>query len=142
MEFDRPKKIGMHFDIAPLIDIVFMLLLFFMLTSNFVTDSGIELNLPKSTTAELKKKSKPIVIYINQDEQIFLEKEQFNLPELQKLLTGKLKNRQLKKVVLKADKTVPMGLVVNVMDVARQAEGEDLVISTEKVESVSSDGKE
>ncbi|AZO95972.1 biopolymer transporter ExbD [Halocella sp. SP3-1] len=136
MEFDRPKGVEMHLDIAPLIDIVFMLLLFFMLTSSFVTDNGIELNLPQAETGKIQEESEPVVIYIDQDQRIFLDKETFELEQLEKSLAEKLKNSQLKKVVLKSDEAVPMGFVVKVMDIARQAKGENLIISTRKVEGV------
>lgn len=136
MEFDRPKGVEMHLDIAPLIDIVFMLLLFFMLTSSFVTDNGIELNLPQAETGKIQEESEPVVIYIDQDQRIFLDKETFELEQLEKSLAKKLKNSQLKKVVLKSDEAVPMGFVVKVMDIARQAKGENLIISTKKVEGV------
>lgn len=136
MEFDRPKGVEMHLDIAPLIDIVFMLLLFFMLTSSFVTDNGIELNLPQAETGKIQEESEPVVIYIDQDQRIFLHNETFELEQLEKSLAEKLKNSQLKKVVLKSDEAVPMGFVVKVMDIARQAKGENLIISTKKVEGV------
>ncbi|QTL98863.1 hypothetical protein GM661_13265 [Iocasia frigidifontis] len=136
MEFDRPKGVEMHLDIAPLIDIVFMLLLFFMLTSSFVTDNGIELNLPQAETGKIQEESEPVVIYIDQDQRIFLDNETFELEQLEKSLAEKLKNSQLKKVVLKSDEAVPMGFVVKVMDIARQAKGENLIISTKKVEGV------
>lgn len=136
MEFDRPKGVEMHFDIAPLIDIVFMLLLFFMLTSSFVTDSGIELNLPQAETGEIHEESEPLIIYIDQEQRIFLGQERLELEQLQEILAGELEGRQMKKVVLKSDEAVSMGFVVKVMDIARQAKGEDLIISTKKVEGV------
>ncbi|WP_018247965.1 ExbD/TolR family protein [Orenia marismortui] len=141
MDFKRPKGVEMSLDISPLIDVVFMLLLFFMLTSNFVTDSGIELKLPEATTGENQELNEPLVIYVDQQQQIFLDQQELKIEQLHNLLTQKLVDKQSKKVVLKADKSVPMGFVVKIMDIARQSNGEDLVISTEQVAGVSDGGK-
>jgi len=51
MEFEREKKIRMHLEIAPLVDIVLLLLVFFMLTSNFIMQPGIKITLPRAKTA-------------------------------------------------------------------------------------------
>ncbi|MTI59357.1 MAG: biopolymer transporter ExbD [Firmicutes bacterium] len=136
MDFERPKGVEMTLDIAPLIDIVFMLLIFFMLTSNFITDTGIELNLPEAATGENQKTNEPVLIYVDQNQHLFLDQQVIQIEQLHNLLSKKLENSQLKKVVLKSDRSVPMGFIVQVMDIVRQANGEDLVISTKQVEGV------
>jgi biopolymer transport protein ExbD len=132
MEFERPQRIKMHLDISPLIDIVFQLLLFFMLTSNFMTDRGFKLNLPQAATGAAQREKQPVVLLIDQQKRIYLDHKEVQLKELTQTLTAKLQSRQNKTVVLKADETVPMGLAVRVMDLARQAKGEDLVVSTKQ----------
>jgi biopolymer transport protein ExbD len=132
MEFERPQRIKMHLDISPLIDIVFQLLLFFMLTSNFMTDRGFKLNLPQAATGAAQREKQPVVLLIDQQKRIYLDHKEVQLKELTQTLTAELQSRQNKTVVLKADETVPMGLAVRVMDLARQAKGEDLVVSTKQ----------
>lgn len=132
MEFERPKRIQMGLDISPLIDVVFQLLLFFMLSSNFVSESGFKLNLPRAETAMAQEEKTPVVVFIDDKERIFVDQEEIGLDQLARVLDSEFQSRQSKTVVLKADETVPMGVVVRVMDLARQAKGENLVVSTQK----------
>jgi biopolymer transport protein ExbD len=132
MEFERPQRIKMHLDISPLIDVVFQLLLFFMLTSSFITERGIKLNLPQAATGAPQREKLPVVLMIDKQKRIYLDRKEVKLKELSQALTTELESRQTKTVVLKADEAVPMGLAVRVMDLARQAKGEDLVVSTKQ----------
>jgi biopolymer transport protein ExbD len=134
MEFERPQRIKMHLDISPLIDVVFQLLLFFMLTSSFVTERGIKLNLPQAATGAPQREKLPVVLVIDKQKRIYLDRKEVKLQELTQALTTELQSRQTKTVVLKTDDTVPVGLAVKVMDLARQAKGEDLVVSTKQME--------
>jgi biopolymer transport protein ExbD len=132
MEFERPQRIKMHLDISPLIDVVFQLLLFFMLTSSFITERGIKLNLPQAATGAPQREKLSVVLMIDKQKRIYLDRKEVKLKELSQALTTELESRQTKTVVLKADEAVPMGLAVRVMDLARQAKGEDLVVSTKQ----------
>jgi biopolymer transport protein ExbD len=132
MEFERPQRIKMHLDISPLIDVVFQLLLFFMLTSSFITERGIKLNLPQAATGAPQREKLPVVLMIDKQKRIYLDRKEVKLKELSQALTTELESRQTKTVVLKADEAIPMGLAVRVMDLARQAKGEDLVVSTKQ----------
>jgi biopolymer transport protein ExbD len=132
MEFERPRRVKMQLDISPLIDVVFQLLLFFMLTSSFVTDRGIKLNLPQAATGTTQREKAPVVLLIDRQKRIYLDHKEVTLKQLTQALTVELQQRRIKTVILKADEAVPMGLAVRVMDLARQAKGEDLVVSTKQ----------
>jgi biopolymer transport protein ExbD len=134
MEFERPQRMKMHLDISPLIDIVFQLLLFFMLTSNFMTQQGLKLNLPQAATGAPQREKLPVLILIDRQKRVFIDRKEVKLQELRLALTAELQSRRNKTVVLKTDEAVPMGLAVRVMDLARQAKGEDLVVSTKQLE--------
>ncbi|MCK4859023.1 MAG: biopolymer transporter ExbD [Candidatus Omnitrophica bacterium] len=135
MEFEKRKAIDLHLDIAPLIDIVFLLLIFFMLTANFVLQSGIKITLPSAVAAEPQKEKKQVVIFISKDNKIFLDSEQISIAGLKDALKEKIEINQNKGVVLKADEKINLGLAVRVMDIAKQAKAEGLVISTKTVNS-------
>lgn len=130
MEFERTKQIKMHFDIAPLIDIVFLLLIFFMLTANFIMQPGIKITLPIAKTAKPQEEQK-VIVFISEDNKIFLNDKKINIEELKQALEEKLEASQKKTVILKADEKINLGLAVKVMDIARQASAEGLVISTQ-----------
>jgi len=129
MEFEGRKRIRMYLDIAPLIDIVFLLLIFFMLTANFIMQPGIKITLPHAVTAK-PQKEKDIIVFIGRDNKIFLDQREVGINELKDTLEKKLKASQKKTVILKADEKINLGLAVKVMDIAKQANAEGLVIST------------
>ena len=120
----------MHLDIAPLIDIVFLLLIFFMLSANFITQPGIKVTLPVAKTAKLQEEEN-IIVFISRENGIYLNARQINIDELKDALEKKLEYSQKKTVILKADKKINLGLAVRVMDIAKEANAEGLVISTE-----------
>ncbi len=127
----RRKKISVNPNITPLIDIVFLLLLFFILTYHVVKSPGIKLTLPVSTTA----KSQPdeyIVITISQENQVFLNENQIELTNLLESLQREIEISEEKVVIIKADEKIDLGLAVQVMDIAKQANAKDLVISTQE----------
>lgn len=102
-------------DIAPLIDCVFLLLIFFMLTSNFVVVPGINVKLPKAVTSEVVN-SKTLTIVISSEDLIYVEGKPFNLNELEEYL-GRLKNTS---VFIKSDKDATIGTVVGVWDICKK----------------------
>ena len=139
MEFERAKKMNTHLDIAPLIDIVFLLLIFFMLTANFITRPGIKITLPQAVTAK-PQEEEDVIVFITQENEIFLNNKRINIDKLKNALEGKLKTNQKKTVILKADEKIDLGLAVKVMDIAKQAGSKGLVISTQ-VNSVRNRGR-
>ena len=130
MEFERGKRIRIHLDIAPLIDIVLLLLIFFMLTSNFIMQPGIKITLPKAKTAKPQEEEN-IIVFITKDNRIYLNDREIDIDELKEALEEKLKTAERKIVILKADEKINLGLVVKVMDIAKDAKAENLVISTQ-----------
>ena len=128
LEFETSKKVKPHISIAPLVDCVFQLLIFFMLSPYFVTQPGIKITLPTAITA--KPQQDKIIIFINENNEIYLGDKRIDICYLKETLENKLKESRDKSVTLKADEKIDLGLAVRVMDVARQAEAEGLIIST------------
>ena len=128
MEFEREREIRMHLEIAPLVDIVLLLLIFFMLTSNFIMQPGIKITLPRAKTA--RPQEEDIVVFITKDNRIYFNDREINIGELKDALEGKLEKSKKKNVILKADEKINLGLAVKVMDIAKEAKAENLVIST------------
>ncbi|MDD5005977.1 MAG: biopolymer transporter ExbD [Candidatus Omnitrophica bacterium] len=105
------------FDIAPLIDIVFQLLIFFMLTSSFIMQPGIKVNLPKAVTSEVMQE-KNIVIVVSSENVIYLNENVFTLEELKSYIAkGKLTS---KPILIRADKRASLGRVVEIWDLCRE----------------------
>ncbi len=113
MELEHGLK---QIDIAPLIDIVFQLLIFFMLTSSFLIQPGIKVNLPKAVTSEVVT-SENIEILITSESVIYLNGRVVTMQELKKLFILAGKRRQ--SILIRADKRAALGRVVEIWDMAR-----------------------
>jgi len=135
MEFERSKKIKTHLDIAPLIDIVFLLLIFFMLTANFITQPGIKIKLPEAVSARPEENNK-IVVYISENNDIFLNNTKISLADLEDGLCAELERSDKKAVILKADERISLGLAVKVMAISKESGAEGLIISTKLEEKL------
>lgn len=134
LEFEGRKKVSIHLNIAPLIDVVFLLLIFFMLSSHFVVQPGIRLTLPTATMAKLHPEE-DIIVFIGSDNSLYLNEEKIVLDDLFGKLCNKLNESEKKSVVIKADEKIDLGLAVKVMDIAKQAKAEGLIISTKTEEN-------
>jgi biopolymer transport protein ExbD len=113
MELEHGLK---QIDIAPLIDIVFQLLIFFMLTSSFLMQPGIKVNLPKAVTSEVIR-SENIEILITSESVTYLNNRVVTMQELRKLFFQAAKREQ--SILIKADKRASLGRVVEIWDMAR-----------------------
>lgn len=104
-------------DIAPLIDVVFNLLIFFMLTSNFIFQPGIQVSLPKAITSEVIPTENLIVTVTGQD-LLFLNDKPITFGDL----VSKLKEavRENRSLLLKADSNASLGRVVEIWDLCRE----------------------
>lgn len=119
MRFKRHMKLehGLRqIDIAPLIDMVFQLLIFFMLTSSFVMQPGIKVNLPKAVTSEAVKYEN-IEIVVSSENVIYLSGKVITMDELKVLLRQGAKRKQ--SVLIKSDRRASLGRVVEIWDTAR-----------------------
>ncbi|MDP2923157.1 MAG: biopolymer transporter ExbD [Candidatus Omnitrophota bacterium] len=103
-------------DIAPLIDMVFQLLIFFMLTSSFVMQPGIKVNLPKAVTSEAVRPEN-IEIILSSENVIYLDGKVVTTQELRNLFKQVAKRKQ--PILIKSDKRASLGRVVEVWDMAR-----------------------
>lgn len=130
IEFEQPKPLNTSLSIAPLIDVIFLLLLFFLLTSVFI-DPGIPLDLPEAATAEFQQEQAEQVIYISKLGEIYLNDQFIPVDDLFVVLSDMLKDNAEKYVTIKADEEVAFGIFVRVLDIAKEAGGENLVISAE-----------
>ncbi|RKY27559.1 MAG: biopolymer transporter ExbD [Candidatus Omnitrophota bacterium] len=131
MEFEGRKRVSIQLNIAPLIDVIFLLLIFFMLSSHFITQPGIKITLPTAQTAKLHPEE-DIIVSITSDNNLYLNGERVNLDNFLEKLRIKLNKSQKKTVIIKADEKIDLGLAVKVMDIAKQAGSEGLVISTKQ----------
>jgi biopolymer transport protein ExbD len=118
-------------NIAPLVDVVFLLLLFFMLTSHLMQEPAIKVKLPESKTAEAVKEDVK-TIYISKEGEIFYKDTKVVLKDLQTVLKSTLKGTEEDFVRIKADKESDVGVLVSVIDEVRLAGIRNYSIMTER----------
>jgi biopolymer transport protein ExbD len=117
--------------LTSLIDIVFLLLVYFLLTTNFMVDEGIKVKLPQAQAAAPQTQQE-ITIYVDKEGRSYLMNQEIPLDLLFKRLKEMIGEQEDRLVVVKADRSVILNKVVKVMDVAKSAGAGRLCLATEK----------
>ena len=117
-------------DTTPMADIVFLLLIFFMLSSSFIVQPGIRLRLPKAVSSEIDL-GRSVIVDISVAGSLFVNDAKVSMEELPQALSIALSAAKEKMAIIKADRKVPHGMVVKVMDMAKLSGAQRLVIATE-----------
>jgi len=131
MEIEGRKLISTELNIAPLIDVVFLLLIFFMLTSTIMEQESIEINLPSSDRSE-SSTSDFTIISISKDSTIYLNGEVIEMARLKKALESSFSEGSEKSVVLRSDSDLPVQSLVEMMDLISSAGGENISLATNR----------
>ena len=121
-------------DIAPLIDIVFILLIFFLVTTTFVRDTGVQVTRPQaSVTQALEPTSMRISITAGGD--VYTDGQRVSLDELRTRVGTFIARERQRTVIVIPDAEVPSGLLIEVMDTARRGGATDVAVATRSKES-------
>ncbi len=120
-------------EIAPMIDVVFLLMVYFMLTSSFIMQPGIKIELPEAKTTQLMEK-KEFVVSLTKDGSIFYQEKSVSLAELQKILEEEAKKFPENILIIRGDYKTLHGKVVEVMDIAKLCGVKELAIATQPKE--------
>jgi biopolymer transport protein ExbD len=127
MAISARNKVSVNFSSVGMTDVVFNLLIFFMLTSTLVHPNAIKLNLPQGS---VQTSAKPqTTVSITSDLKIYVETQQINFEDLERILKEKLGKNPETYIALHADKSVPFDNVVKVLNIA-QANNYKLIIAT------------
>ncbi len=114
MAIKTRNKIGVSFNSSSMSDLVFLLLIFFMLTSTLVAPNAIKLLLPSSSSKTMAKQT--VTVYINERFQYFVDETPVTDEDLATVISDRIGGQTDATVVLRSDKTVPVQYVVNVID--------------------------
>lgn len=131
MRNNEPAEAETTIDMAPLIDIVFILLIFFMVTTTFVKDMKLDLERPKANSAVMAS-SKAIRLFIDRNGDTYVDGEAVRLWLIQSKLRDLLSTSSNKIVLVVTDEGVPAGRLVEVVDQARLAGAESVGVATRK----------
>ncbi len=114
---------------ATMADVAFLLIIFFMLTSTFAKDTGLDIALPRAMTSETLPK-REVTIWVNRQGQIRLNESWIKPEQLTTALKAELARGTVKGVTIRGDEQVPYGTIVTVMDVAKTL-GADITLAAE-----------
>ncbi len=131
MRYNEPAEADASIDIGPMIDIVFILLIFFMVTTTFVKDMKLELERPTASSA-VAASSKAIRLFVDQNGDTYVDGEPVRLWLIQSKLRDLLSTATSKVVLVVTDEGVPAGRLVEVVDQARLAGAESVGVATKK----------
>ena len=142
MKLERIKRRSggtLVLEITPLIDVVFLLLIFFMLATSFDERSAFKIDLPKSTAAKTKSTLKEVQVLVDKDRNVYLrytdnsgksQNEKLDLTSFVSVVSEKLNNSENKDVIISADKDIDYGFIVEIMSLLKESGATAINIDT------------
>jgi biopolymer transport protein ExbD len=131
MRFESDTKLLTAFNYSSLTDIVMLLLIFFLLTSQFVITTGVQVKLPKSETSEPVNENQ-FIVTITKTNDIYFGSEKISLGELADKIIKSPEQQKERNLVIKADKEIPIEILIKVIDIAKSSGINKFTIATEK----------
>lgn len=129
MKFRAKKPRKALINITSLIDVLFLLLIFVMVSSTFLEQPGIKLELPQAQSAVVVQQ-KEYSLYVDKDGKLFLNDKPITTEDLEKKLKDAIPTMKDNSLILKADRDVSHGIVVQVMDIVKKSGVKKLIIGT------------
>ncbi len=120
-------------NVTPLVDVMLVLLIIFMVAAPMMTQ-GVDVNLPKTTAKNIKSQDEPLMLTVNKKGEVFLENHAVTLDSLEVKIQKIFQNRREKEVLLRADKDVPYGVVIDVIARVKKAGIDKLGMVTEPLD--------
>ncbi|MCF8061092.1 MAG: protein TolR [Deltaproteobacteria bacterium] len=124
------KRLMSDINVTPFVDVMLVLLIIFMVTAPMMMQ-GVEVDLPQTTTKNIKTKEEPLFLTISKQQEIFLEQDRMKLEDLEGKIRTISKYRRDKGILLRADREVPYGFVIQVIARLKRAGVENLGMVTE-----------
>ncbi len=125
---DEPVNVNL----ISLIDVVLLLLIFFMISSTFVVKPGLKVDLPEASVEEVPQEKGDIVVFVTKDNKVKIDDEFYSSAELYEKLSALKKEKPEAKLIIQADEEANHGTVVDIMDNAKRTGFTRLSIATEK----------
>lgn len=128
----RAKKArGSSLDITPLVDLVFLLIIFFLLSTTFIVSPGIKIDLPQAISQKIHKESKEITLSVDQSGAVYLNKDPVDRDSLGSRLAGLAQEDLDTTVMIRGDRSTGFGQVVDVLGMVKQSGLHRIAIMTQ-----------
>ena len=132
MQLFIKKKKNIEINVAPLIDIVFLLLIFFMLASEFTDFKTIDMVSPSQKNKEINKSDLPIIIELSENGNINIDSKEVKFNELPGIINKKLNNKKDNKVVVSTPTETKVNVLIKVVDTIRKLGIENIALITKE----------
>ena len=119
-------------DMTPMLDIVFIMLIFFIVTASFVKDSGIKIDQPSAKTAQGSEHKGPIIVTIDTNGDIWLDKRRYEIRLLTQAIASLHKLSPQRDAIIEVDKRSYSGRLVEVMDAIRLGGVDSILVGAKK----------
>ncbi len=129
MRYREKQDDSQEVDISPLIDMVFILLIFFMVTTTFVKDMNLDINRPSASSAS-PASSKALRVYVDKAGDVYIDEQPVKMWVVQSVMRDALKYNTEKSVLVVIDEGVEAGKLVNVVDQIKLAGAKDVGVAT------------
>jgi len=130
---DEQSRRRVSLDISPLLDVVFLLLIFFLVTTTFMPDASMDLELPESTTATQSEVAATVVT-VGEDGGVQIDGDSVSMQELERTIAALLPEER-EKINVRADARVDYGVIVRIIDALRNAGVDALSLPMDTVQS-------
>ena len=117
-------------NVTPFVDVMLVLLIIFMVTAPMM-QQGIDVDLPETTTQDIRLQDEPLVLSVQKDGKVFLASREIPIDQLEEKMRAILEGVDHKEIFLRADKAAPYGVVVKALAAAREAGATQLGMVTE-----------
>lgn len=128
----RRKRQETQIDMTPMLDIVFIMLIFFIVTTSFVKEAGIDVNTPSAKTSQNNKGANSIIIAIDKDANIWMDKRIVDIDAIRPNLIRLSSNMPDPRVVINADQVSQTKVLVQVMDRIKQSGIDKIFVAATK----------
>jgi len=130
---NKNNRFMSEINVTPFVDVMLVLLIIFMVTAPMMMQ-GVEVNLPKTAAQRVKTPEDPLILTVNKQGEVYIEKHRLDLKDLETKIEKILKYRHEKQVLLRADKEVPYGFVIDVVARVKKAGIDKLGMITEPLD--------
>ncbi len=127
----RPKEEEAAIDMTPMLDVVFIMLIFFIVTAAFVKEAGVTVTKPKAETLSKRDKAN-VFVGITANSEIYILKKQVAKEDVRNTIEGFVLENPESTIVIQADVLAKTGVVLDVMDAARAAGVEKISVAAEE----------
>jgi biopolymer transport protein ExbD len=127
----KPEEEAQAIDLTPMLDVVFIMLIFFIVTASFIKEAGVEVNRPEATQW-VEKKSASILIAVTGNNEIWVDKNRIDVRGARSAIEKLLAENPKGTVVIQADSEAQVETIVEITNAAREAGVENVAVSTKK----------